>query len=98
MITPAEALARVQHAQAEGHISASASANICRWLTERPFAGYRDLLLADIASERWAELDDAFYVVLAFGTGGRRGKMYPVGTNVLNERTIAESTGAWPTM
>ena len=37
------------------------------------------------------ELDDAFYIVLAFGTGGRRGKMYPVGTNVLNERTIAES-------
>ncbi len=29
--------------------------------------------------------------MLEFGTGGRRGKMYPVGTNVLNERTIAES-------
>ena len=29
--------------------------------------------------------------MLEFGTGGRRGMMYPVGTNVLNERTIAES-------
>ena len=29
--------------------------------------------------------------MLEFGTGGRRGKMYPVGTNVLNDRTIAES-------
>ena len=29
--------------------------------------------------------------MLEFGTGGRRGKMYPVGTNVLNERTMAES-------
>ena len=29
--------------------------------------------------------------------GGRRGKMYPVGTNVLNARTIAESARGWPT-
>jgi phosphoglucomutase len=91
MITPAEALARVQRTLAEGRLSASASSNIRRWLTESPFANYRHRLLADIENERWAELDDAFYVVLAFGTGGRRGKMYPVGTNVLNERTIAES-------
>ncbi len=48
-------------------------------------------LLDDIAQARWSELDDAFYKVLEFGTGGRRGKMYPVGTNVLNNRTIAES-------
>ena len=56
-----------------------------------PFARYRNRLLEDIEQERWHELDDAFYAVLEFGTGGRRGKMYPVGTNVLNERTIAES-------
>ena len=43
------------------------------------------------SKRRWKELDEAFYTVLEFGTGGRRGKMYPVGTNVLNERTIAES-------
>ena len=48
-------------------------------------------MLDDIAQARWSELDDAFYKVLEFGTGGRRGKMYPVGTNVLNNRTIAES-------
>ncbi len=91
MITPAEAFAWVERALSEGRLSASASANIHRWLTESPFDSYRDRLVADIEQERWAELDDAFYVVLAFGTGGRRGKMYPVGTNVLNERTIAES-------
>ncbi len=48
-------------------------------------------MLEDIEHGRWKELDEAFYTVLEFGTGGRRGKMYPVGTNVLNERTIAES-------
>ena len=91
MITPVEALTRLEHAGSEGRISASASENVRRWLTEAPFAKYRGLLLDDIEKERWRELDDAFYAVLEFGTGGRRGKMYPVGTNVLNERTIAES-------
>ncbi len=70
------------------------SANIRRWLTEAPFGKYRSRLLEDIENERWRELDDAFYAVLEFGTGGRRGKMYPVGTNVLNDRTMAESA-AW---
>jgi phosphoglucomutase len=91
MITPAEALARLEHALSDGRLSAAAAANIRRWLTEGPFARYRDRLLEDIEQERWHELDDAFYTVLEFGTGGRRGKMYPVGTNVLNERTMAES-------
>src|SRR5262245_30853613 len=91
MITPDEALARVGHAESAGWLSASASASIRRWLTEAPFAKYRALLIDDIVQERWRELDDAFFAVLPFGTGGRRGKMYPVGTHVLNERTIAES-------
>ncbi len=78
-------------AESAGHISRPALRNIRRWLTEAPFAKYRPRLLEDIAQGRWAELDDAFFAVLEFGTGGRRGKMYPVGTNVLNERTIAES-------
>ena len=91
MITPEEAAARLEQAESAGRISQAAVANIRRWLTEAPFARYRDRLLEDIEQGRWAELDDAFFAVLEFGTGGRRGKMYPVGTNVLNERTIAES-------
>ena len=91
MITPDEALARLGQAKSDGRISASAAANVCRWLTEPPFARYRDRLLEDIEKDRWRDLDDAFYAVLEFGTGGRRGKMYPVGTNVLNDRTMAES-------
>ena len=42
-------------------------------------------------SEKWKELDDAFWTVIPFGTGGRRGKMYPFGSNSINERTIGES-------
>jgi phosphoglucomutase/phosphomannomutase len=86
-----DALATLQRAEAAGQVSPPAAANIRRWLTEPPFARYRDRLTQDIDAGKWQVLDDAFYAVLEFGTGGRRGKMYPVGTNVLNERTIAES-------
>jgi phosphoglucomutase/phosphomannomutase len=91
MITASDALARLKDAETDGQLSGSAVANIKKWLEEPPFAKYRNVLLEDIEQERWNELDEAFYTVLEFGTGGRRGKMYPVGTNVLNERTIAES-------
>jgi hypothetical protein len=94
MPTADDALAKVQQAETGGQLSGSAAANIRRWLTEPPFARYRDRLVRDINAAAWPVLDDAFYAVLEFGTGGRRGKMYPVGTNVLNDRTIAESARA----
>ena len=86
-----DALASLERAATGGQVSSTAAINIRRWLTEPPFARYRAKLTADIAAGKWALLDEAFYAILEFGTGGRRGKMYPVGTNVLNERTIAES-------
>jgi phosphoglucomutase len=86
-----DALGRLARAEDDGRISAAAAANIRRWLTEPPFARYRARLVQDVEAGRWPVLDEAFYTVIEFGTGGRRGKMYPVGTNVLNERTIAES-------
>ena len=85
------ALARLKDAESTGKISSSAAASIAKWLSEDPFEKYRGRLLEDIGADRWKQLDEAFYTVLEFGTGGRRGKMYPVGTNVLNDRTIAES-------
>src|SRR4051812_4373976 len=91
MTTPEDAHGLVDRAEAEGKISAPAAANIRRWLTEAPFARDRPRLVQDIEAGRWQVLDEAFYTVLEFGTGGRRGKRYPVGTNVLNDRTIGES-------
>ena len=84
-------LAKVTQAETAGELSGSAAANIRRWLTEAPFSAYRSRLVVDIDAGRFKVLDDAFYAILEFGTGGRRGKMYPVGTNVLNVRTVAES-------
>lgn len=91
MPTTEDLMGLVQAAEASGSLSGSAAANLRRWLTEPPFAAYRPALTAEIQAGNWKALDDAFYTVLEFGTGGRRGMMYPVGTNVLNDRTIAES-------
>lgn len=85
------AIENVKAAGKAGALSDSAVGQIVRWLSEPPFAAYRDRLIEDISAQNWKRLDDAFYAVLEFGTGGRRGRMYPVGTNVLNDRTIAES-------
>lgn len=91
MAAPDDTSTLVEQAAKDGKVSPPALANIKRWLTEPPFRSYRDRLVEDIHAGKWQVLDDAFYAVLEFGTGGRRGKMYPVGTNVLNARTIAES-------
>ena len=91
MATADDVSNKVAEAGKSGQLSAPALANIQRWLNEPPFAAYRDQLVAEINAGHWKDLDDAFYAVLEFGTGGRRGKMYPVGTNVLNARTIGES-------
>ena len=85
------AVKKVEQAATEGKVSRESADAMTRWLTQPPFAKYRDALVAKIEAGEWKPLDDAFYTVLEFGTGGRRGKMYPVGTNVLNERTIGES-------
>lgn len=86
-----EALHLLDQAVAAGQISADAAANIRQWLTSPAFNDYQPALVAAIAAGQWKSLDDAFYKVLEFGTGGRRGLMAPLGTNVLNDRTMAES-------
>ncbi len=61
------------------------------WLTQDRYATYLPLVLEQIKSEKWKVLDDAFWTVIPFGTGGRRGRMYDIGSNAINDRTIGES-------
>ena len=91
MLSAEEALKKVERAVGDSRLTKTAGSAIARWLVESPFERYRGPLLDDIEHDRWPALDEAFYAVIEFGTGGRRGRMYPVGTNVLNDRTIAES-------
>jgi phosphoglucomutase/phosphomannomutase len=90
-MTTEELLRRVKEAAGSGQISSTAATNVIAWLTESRYAEYADEVAAHIAEEKWQILDDVFWTVIPFGTGGRRGKMYPIGSNAVNDRTIGES-------
>ncbi len=81
----------LDQAVAEKSLSASARDNMRRWLEEPSYAPYRELLIDHIRRADWKTLDDVFWTIIPFGTGGRRGRMYPIGTNAINDRTIGES-------
>ncbi|MEQ1828300.1 MAG: phospho-sugar mutase [Pirellula sp.] len=85
------ALQKTQHAQTQGKISPGALENIARWLTEERYASYAPAIVEHIDSGKWQALDDAFWTIIPFGTGGRRGRMYEFGSNSINDRTIGES-------
>src|SRR6476646_9679645 len=85
------ALATLAKAEREQLVSATAANNIRTWLAEARYHEYAPQVAEHIAAARWKELDDAFWTVIPFGTGGRRGKMYPIGCNAIDDRTIGES-------
>ena len=89
--TLAELLSIVDRAAAEGKITPAAVSNLKIWLTEPRYAEYADEVAAHIREGKWQVLDDVFWTIIPFGTGGRRGKMYPIGSNAINDRTIGES-------
>ncbi len=72
-------------------LSSGALGNLTTWLREPRYASYRDSIIAHIEQGKWQTLDDVFWTVIPFGTGGRRGRMYEFGSNAINERTIGES-------
>lgn len=78
---------------AQEHLSPEAINNIITWLTEPKYGQYKDDLEKMIAAERWKELEDAFFKVVEFGTGGRRGTT-GIGSNRINRVTIGESAQA----
>ena len=78
-------------ARAAGAITEHSARTIRDWLVEPRYAEFAGELGGRIDAGVWRELDDAFWTVIPFGTGGRRGRMYPVGTNAINDRTIGES-------
>lgn len=75
------------------HLSADAARNIEAWLTQPKYAEYKAELEQMIQDERWKDLEDAFFKVIEFGTGGRRGTT-GVGSNRINRVTVGESTQA----
>ncbi len=90
-IDTASALQRLDTAAADGKLSDGAVKNIRTWLTKPHYADYAAQVAEHIEQEKWQALDDAFWTVIPFGTGGRRGRMYPIGCGAINDRTIGES-------
>ena len=88
---PAVALEQLNQAAAAGTITTSAVTNIRAWLTEPRYVEYAPLVATHLAEGKFKILDDVFWTIIPFGTGGRRGKMYPIGSNAINDRTIGES-------
>ncbi len=87
----AACLAAVDRAAEAGALSPESARTIKHWLTEAPFESYRGPLIDLIRRQQFAELNDLFWEIIPFGTGGRRGRMAPLGTATINARTIAES-------
>jgi phosphomannomutase len=81
----------LEDARTAGKISASAAGNVQAWLEQPRYAEYAPNVAQHITAGKWQELDDAFWTVVPFGTAGRRGRMYPIGCNAINDRTIGES-------
>ena len=87
-------LDQLASAVAAEKISQSAAAYITQWLTEEHYAPYHHQIADHIRQNKWATLQDVFWTEIPFGTAGRRGKMYPIGCNAINERTIGETVQA----
>lgn len=76
--------------QIKDKIFPSAFKNLEKWLKNEEYKEFWPEILKLIKEKNYKELNDAFYTIIPFGTGGRRGKI-GVGTNRINNRTIAES-------
>ncbi len=91
MAGPDKAVASIAGAVLNGDLTPAAADNIKRWLTERRYRDSVPAIEEHIARKDWKKLDDVFWTVIPFGTGGRRGRMYPIGSNAINDQTIGES-------
>ena len=91
MADSSKTLAALEQAVSEKLLTESALENIRLWLTAPQYVKYVPTIEKLVADGEWKALDDAFWTVIPFGTGGRRGRMFPVGTNAINDVTIGES-------
>lgn len=85
------ALDRLSDARRSSSIGDSTEQNVRRWLTDSAYEPYKEELLEHIEGGKFRDLEDSFWTILSFGTGGLRGRMYPIGPNAINDRTIGES-------
>lgn len=90
MTTPSSALEKTieQLSARYGDLGKNAGARLKQWCTEAIPYAYPEILALHLTEARVDMLFDAFWQVLPFGTGGRRGKV-GYGPNRLNPTTLA---------
>lgn len=76
--------------QFKEHVSPAAAEHIKQWLADSKFAEYKAELEQLIREGKWEILEDSFFKVVPFGTGGRRGTV-GIGSNRINRVTLGES-------
>ncbi len=91
MLSVVDSLVALAAARSAEKISPSAADNVRLWLTDPSYAEFVPLVIEHVEHARWAVLNDVFWTTIPFGTAGRRGPMYPIGTAAINDRTIGES-------
>jgi phosphoglucomutase len=90
-MTPlSQAIAGFATIDADASLKAKATEFLTTWLTDADYSAYRPQIEALIDAEKWSILLDAFYQVLPFGTGGRRGAV-GIGPNRMNLWTLGAS-------
>ena len=82
---------QLENAVKTGRLRPETAANVERWLTEPQYARYAERIRGLLDAGEFDALEDAFWQVIPFGTGGRRGPVGELGSATINERTIAES-------
>ncbi len=83
----------LEKTKAEKYLSASSLKNVTDWIEGPKYSEYRAELVQMLEEGRWDELEDAFFKVVEFGTGGRRGTT-GLGSNRINHVTMGESAQA----
>ena len=91
MFDASTALKELENAATEKMLSPSAVKNIRAWLSQPYLSDYAPQVAEHLAAGKFQQLEDVFWTVIPFGTGGRRGRLYPIGCNAINDRTIGES-------
>ena len=60
--------------------------NVRLWLTDARYEEFARQVAQHVLEQRWSELEQAFWKTIPFGTAGRRGRMYPIGSNAINDK------------
>ena len=63
---------RIKAACEKGLLTEGSVENLVCWLTEERYAQYASAIIEHIENEKWDALDDVFWTIIPFGTGGRK--------------------------